>query len=143
MGEEHETLPEYYHVHDEVWSQANMEPLQGELCVGCLEKRLGRKLHFTDFSDAKVNYLRMSDRLSDRRQIWSGHERPAGLSEKRGWAFPYGNFSDGEEITEEQIAHAIEHKKEMDALKPKKAARDQWIAEQLQKSQENSPKGRD
>jgi hypothetical protein len=143
MGDDHETLPEYYHVHDSVWRQANMEPLQGELCVGCLEKRLGRKLHFTDFSDAPINYLRVSDRLSNRRQNWSGHTRPIGPAKGIGWTFPYGNFSDKDEVTDEQIAHAIEHKKEMDSLKPKKSARDQWVAEQLQKSQENSPKRHD
>src|SRR5262249_24850969 len=40
---------EVYHVRDAVWKAAGMEPFGGCLSVGCLEKRLGRKLKPKDF----------------------------------------------------------------------------------------------
>ena len=40
---------EVYHVREAVWKAAGMEPFGGCLCVGCLEKRLGRKLRPKDF----------------------------------------------------------------------------------------------
>jgi hypothetical protein len=40
---------EVYTVRDAVWAEAGMEPWGGCLCVGCLEKRLGRKLKWKDF----------------------------------------------------------------------------------------------
>jgi hypothetical protein len=51
---------EYYSVHDEVWAAAGM-PFEGFLCIGCLEVRVGRRLTRSDFTDAPVNDLRMSD----------------------------------------------------------------------------------
>jgi hypothetical protein len=42
---------EMYYVRDSVWKAAGMEPMGGCLCVGCLEKRLGRKLKAKDFGD--------------------------------------------------------------------------------------------
>jgi hypothetical protein len=41
---------EIYDVKDAIWSQAGMRPWNGCLCIGCLEKRLGRKLRPKDFS---------------------------------------------------------------------------------------------
>jgi len=41
---------EVYHVRDAVWKAAGTEPFGGCLCVGCLEKRLGRKLKPKDFN---------------------------------------------------------------------------------------------
>src|SRR5262249_21765520 len=35
---------EVYIVRDSVWKRAGMAPFGGCLCIGCLEKRLGRKL---------------------------------------------------------------------------------------------------
>ena len=35
---------EVFHVRDAVWKKAGMEPFGGCLFIGCLEKRLGRKL---------------------------------------------------------------------------------------------------
>ena len=35
---------EVYHLRDAVWKAAGMAPFAGCLCVGCLEKRLGRQL---------------------------------------------------------------------------------------------------
>jgi hypothetical protein len=40
---------EVYTVRDSVWKAAGMEPYGGCLCIGCLEKRLGRKLRPKDF----------------------------------------------------------------------------------------------
>jgi hypothetical protein len=40
---------EVYTVRDAVWKAAGMEPYGGCLCIGCLEKRLGRKLRPKDF----------------------------------------------------------------------------------------------
>jgi len=40
---------EVYTVRDAVWKKAAMEPFGGCLCIGCLERRLGRKLKPKDF----------------------------------------------------------------------------------------------
>jgi hypothetical protein len=40
---------EVYTVRDAVWKAAGMEPMGGCLCIGCLEKRLGRVLRPKDF----------------------------------------------------------------------------------------------
>ena len=40
---------EVYTVLDAIWEQAGMEPFGGCLCIGCLEKRLGRRLKPEDF----------------------------------------------------------------------------------------------
>lgn len=40
---------EMYIVHPHVWKAAGMEPDGGYLCVGCLEKRIGRRLVPDDF----------------------------------------------------------------------------------------------
>ena len=40
---------EVYAVRDSVWKQAGMEPFGGCLCIGCLEKRIGRRLRPKDF----------------------------------------------------------------------------------------------
>lgn len=53
---------EWYMVEDEVWVAAGM-PMdpevrhsgEGHLCIGCLERRLGRQLTAADFTDAPVN----------------------------------------------------------------------------------------
>ena len=46
---------EYYMVYNVLWKKAGME--EGFLCIGCLEKRLGRQLGPKDFTDAPVNNL--------------------------------------------------------------------------------------
>jgi hypothetical protein len=40
---------EVYIVREAIWKRAGMEPWGGCLCVGCLEKRLGRRLKSKDF----------------------------------------------------------------------------------------------
>jgi hypothetical protein len=62
---------EVYTVRDAIWKRAGMEPDGGCLCIGCLEKRLGRRLKPKDFS-AESNFNRPgmpgTDRLLSRRQ---------------------------------------------------------------------------
>ena len=71
------TIDEWYMVNDDVWEQAwsgcrkpHHELLGQEiLCIGCLEKRIGRTLCRTDFIDVPVNdpnEYQHSDRLRDR-----------------------------------------------------------------------------
>jgi len=61
---------EVYMVREAVWKAAGMEPYGGCLCIGCLEKRIGRKLKRKDFRrDHSFNDPRLpcTDRLRDRR----------------------------------------------------------------------------
>ncbi len=50
---------EYYMVHDQIWHQAcAAKPVptdQAILCIGCLERRIGRTLTKCDFSDVPLN----------------------------------------------------------------------------------------
>lgn len=53
---------EYYMVHDLLWPK-----LDGMLCVGCLEARIGRELVPADFPDIGANYMgEFSPRLRNR-----------------------------------------------------------------------------
>ena len=60
-------INEYYMVHDELWLMANPADY-GELCIGCLESRIGRKLNANDFTNYAVNkgFFEQSDRLKER-----------------------------------------------------------------------------
>ena len=49
-------IHEYYMVLDEIWN-AVVPEVDGMLCVGCLEKRLGRTLTKHDFSQYPINEL--------------------------------------------------------------------------------------
>jgi hypothetical protein len=59
-------LTENYSVHNRVWAAAGNP--NGHLCIGCMEKRLGRKLTGADFPDMPVNNLANSD---NPRLAWS------------------------------------------------------------------------
>jgi ClpX C4-type zinc finger len=48
------TLSEWYMVRNAVWAAAGMTPDGGCLCVGCLERRLGRQLNHSDFKNANA-----------------------------------------------------------------------------------------
>ena len=49
---------EFYMVHDRVWEAAGMTLHGGGyLCIGCLERRLGRRLHRADFTGCDLNSL--------------------------------------------------------------------------------------
>jgi hypothetical protein len=59
---------EVYIVRDKVWEQAGVEPMGGCLCIGCLEKRIGRRLKPKDFPrHHPFNSLPGSARLMKRR----------------------------------------------------------------------------
>jgi hypothetical protein len=76
-----DTLGEYYMVWDEIWDRAGARG--GLLCVGCLERRLGRQLCAEDFSDAPINSPRYSGgespRLSARKQTCRHPQLELGL----------------------------------------------------------------
>lgn len=59
---------EMFMVHDTVWKAAGMTPWGGCLCIGCLEKRLGRKLRPRDFvRDHPFSSIPGTERLTSRR----------------------------------------------------------------------------
>jgi len=61
---------EVYMVRRAVWKAAGREPWGGCLCIGCIERRLGRKLRPKDFKRDHVfnnPELPCSERLRDRR----------------------------------------------------------------------------
>jgi hypothetical protein len=71
------TTNEWYMVDNSVWNRAwagrrksyhAKIPGQEILCIGCLEKRIGRTLCRTDFTDAPINdpHEQHSDRMRDR-----------------------------------------------------------------------------
>lgn len=61
-------IREHYFVHTTLWLSV-MPTTKGMLCVGCLEKRLGRKLCRADFPPVFINNPRFepkSQRLMER-----------------------------------------------------------------------------
>src|SRR5262245_54613908 len=58
---------EVYTVRETVWKAAGMEPMGGCLCIGCLEKRLGRRLKPKDFPRHPFNTMPGTARLIERR----------------------------------------------------------------------------
>jgi hypothetical protein len=60
---------EVYMVQDAVWKKAGIEPYGGCLCIGCLERRIGRKLKPKDFPEHPFNNSNYpcTERLRDRR----------------------------------------------------------------------------
>lgn len=62
---------EYYMLVDEIWLTVNPAE-KGMLCIGCVEEKLGRELHRSDFTDAPINSLTIwggkSPRLANRLQ---------------------------------------------------------------------------
>jgi hypothetical protein len=59
---------EVYTVRDAVWKKAGMEPYGGCLCIGCLERRIGRRLKPKDFPrDHPFHGLPGTPRLRNRR----------------------------------------------------------------------------
>ena len=60
---------EVYTVCDTIWEKAGMTPYGGCLCIGCLEKRLGRELKPNDFLRAhpfNADYIPGTARLKQR-----------------------------------------------------------------------------
>jgi hypothetical protein len=62
---------EIYIVRDPVWKAAGMEPMGDCICIGCLEKRLGRRLRPKDFPDHPFNDMPCTTRLFARRDVES------------------------------------------------------------------------
>jgi hypothetical protein len=59
---------EVYTVRDAIWKQAGMDAMGGCVCVGCLEKRLGRNLRPKDFQRGHpFNRMPGTARLLNRR----------------------------------------------------------------------------
>jgi hypothetical protein len=55
---------EVYYVRERIWAEAGMDDWGGCLCIGCLEKRLGRRLRPKDFLRNHIfNQLPGTDRL--------------------------------------------------------------------------------
>jgi len=65
---------ESYMVQKAVWEEAGMERDGGYLCIGCLERRLGRMLTPRDFTDVPINDL---DPSQTKRLVSSLLGRPA------------------------------------------------------------------
>jgi hypothetical protein len=42
---------------DKVWAAAGLDHDDGWFCIGCIEKRLGRKLVLADFNNAPCNFM--------------------------------------------------------------------------------------
>ena len=60
---------EVYTVTEEVWQKTGLEGWGGCLCIGCLEKRIGRRLKPDDFErDHPLNVLPGTRRLLKRRR---------------------------------------------------------------------------
>ena len=58
---------EHYMVTKRVWAKAGMQEDGGSLCIGCLEKRLGRRLKRNDFTFHIEGYFHFATpRLLDR-----------------------------------------------------------------------------
>lgn len=55
---------EWFTVHDDVWSQTGLARHGGCLCIGCVERRIGRRLTADDFPATENN--RPDEMLSDR-----------------------------------------------------------------------------
>lgn len=54
-------IKEFYFVTTEIWLQA-VDSANGMLCIGCLEKRLGRILDKEDFPNITINSVRFNDK---------------------------------------------------------------------------------
>ena len=66
-----DTTPEYYVIKNPLWKKANPQ-INGMLCIGCLEQRLGRNLTKQDFTKAPLNSShigRKSERLKNRLEL--------------------------------------------------------------------------
>ena len=44
VDQTYDELTEVYEIKPRIWKAAGMEPMGGCLCIGCLEKRIGRML---------------------------------------------------------------------------------------------------
>ena len=80
-------IHEYYMIHNELWDKINPDVI-GLLCIGCVEKRLGRKLKPDDFPVYEINSyhtLTQSNRLKSR--IIGKRVKPWGKLERHSFAW--------------------------------------------------------
>jgi hypothetical protein len=59
---------EMFIVHDHVWQKAGMGDRDGRLCIGCLEKRIGRRMTPADLPDHPFKALPGTPRLPERQR---------------------------------------------------------------------------
>jgi len=63
------SIGEHFYLKNEIWFKVHNNE-RGFLCISCIEKRLGRKLGPSDFTDASINKpqrgIYMSQRLANR-----------------------------------------------------------------------------
>lgn len=74
-GEDTSLMKEHYFLNTELWLQVNNGQERGMLCIGCVEKRLGRKLNTFDFPSVHINNPKlnsMSTRLHNRIHRFAG-----------------------------------------------------------------------
>ena len=81
-------IGEYYFIHTPLWLSV-VGSKTGMLCVGCLEKRLGRKLRRNDFTNAWINdprygpkSQRLMSRLAGGDDNGRAEERPAAAARR-------------------------------------------------------------
>ena len=127
-------LKEYYNVHDSVWQQSGVKPHGGFLCIGCLEKRIGRQLDFRDFGDVPINAYPASDRLSQRRGIWSNSRRSMLFeSDNHASGSPGERISEQKPITNEDLEKNAQEQREWEAERQKgiraSEEREKWFKE--------------
>lgn len=70
------TKLEHYFVKSEVWFVLAGMPETGMLCLDCIERRIGRELNSSDFTDAHINNPKtnsMTDKLRNRIGVWNGN----------------------------------------------------------------------
>ena len=56
-------IKEHYFVNTELWLSSGAT-IHEQLCISCLEKRIGRDLIFSDFTDASINNPKKNDMSS-------------------------------------------------------------------------------
>jgi hypothetical protein len=54
-------VTEFYMLRDKIWRKSGLKPKGGNLCVSCLESRVGRKLRAKDFADVPMNDLSIAN----------------------------------------------------------------------------------
>jgi hypothetical protein len=83
---------EAYTVHDAVWAAAGMKLDGGCLCIGCLEKRLGRRLKPKDFQQGSgFNQSPGTPRLVERRSGKRFLDVMVGQDHNGGWCWRTAN----------------------------------------------------
>jgi hypothetical protein len=81
---------EYYMVRNDIWKACGVGT--GTLCIGCLEKRIGRQLNQQDFADAPINdlewgikSLRLRDRLTTPARASDAGSLPQAVANRQGY----------------------------------------------------------